>query len=132
MSEKRHQDGDLSLFAAGTSIEGKITTEGSIRLDGKFVGDLVAKGNAAIGPTGTVEGTIMADNVSVAGTVQGSIKASNKIILEANTTVRGDIHAATLVIDEGARFDGNCAMSGEAGPPKSSGGAPPKKVEEKR
>jgi cytoskeletal protein CcmA (bactofilin family) len=132
VSEKRHQDGELSLFAAGTSIDGKITTEGSIRLDGKFVGDLVARGNAAVGPTGTVEGTIMAENVSVAGVVQGSIRANNKLILEAKSAIRGDIHAATLVIDEGARFDGNCAMSGEGGPPKSSGVAPPQKADEKR
>ena len=111
MNETRKVEGDLSLLSAGTSIEGKITTEGSIRVDGKLVGDLTAEANAAIGATGTVQGDVAAKNISIAGTVHGDVTATGKLILEEKAVMRGDIRAAILVIDEGARFDGHCAMT---------------------
>jgi len=111
MSEKRQVEGDLSLLSAGTSIEGKITTEGSIRVDGRLVGDLTATANAAVGATGMVQGNVEAKNVSIAGTVHGNVAAAEKLILEEKSVMRGDIRATVLVIDEGATFDGRCAMT---------------------
>lgn len=109
MSEK--PSSELSLVGTGTVFEGKLRSEGSVRIDGKLVGDIVAKGNAAVGPTGVVEGNLSAKNISVAGRVQGNIVASEKLVLEGKSSVKGDIRTVKLVIDEGAIFDGHCAMS---------------------
>ena len=49
---------ELSLVGAGTVIEGKIRTEGSIRIDGKLHGDLSAKINIAVGENGVIEAGI--------------------------------------------------------------------------
>ena len=110
MSEKRPGEDDLSLLSSGTSIQGNIVSEGSIRIDGKLTGDLSAQENAAVGATGVVEGNIEAKHVSVAGKVTGNIIASGKLVLEEKSVVRGDIRAAILVVDEGAVLDGHCAM----------------------
>jgi cytoskeletal protein CcmA (bactofilin family) len=118
MAEKRSTDGELSLVGSNTVIEGKITTEGSIRIDGKLVGDLVAKANAAIGLSGVVEGTVQAANISLAGKVTGTLTANEKLVLESKASVKGDIRASRLVVDEGAVFDGHCAMTA---PPKPGG-----------
>ncbi len=105
-------------------MEGKVTTEGSIRIDGMMVGDVVAKANVAIGPSGVLEGNLSARNVSLAGKVKGTILATEKLILESKSVLRGDIRASRLVVDEGALFDGQCSMSGKAGdeqkPPKGA------------
>ena len=111
MAEKQPQAAELSLISSGTVVEGKIRSEGSVRIDGKLVGDVSAKANAAVGAAGVVEGTILAKNISLAGKVQGDVTALEKLILEANTVVRGDIRAARLVVDEGAMFDGQCNMT---------------------
>jgi cytoskeletal protein CcmA (bactofilin family) len=116
MAEKQAADGELSFVGPGTVIEGKVRTEGSIRIDGKLVGDVVAKANAAVGSNGSIEGTLTARNISLAGKVQGTVTATEKLVLEGKSILRGDIRAARLVIDEGAVFDGQCAMSsGPAG-----------------
>lgn len=114
MSDKRQVEGDLSLVSAGTTIEGRVTTEGSIRVDGRLVGDVIAKANAAVGATGTVQGSVEATNVSIAGTVHGNVTAVGKLILEEKSVTRGDIRAAILVVDEGAVFDGHCDMTKQA------------------
>ncbi len=111
MAEKQAGNGELSLVGSGTTIEGKIKTEGSIRIDGKLVGELLAKANAAVGINGIVEGSLVAKNVSLAGKVHGTVTATDKLVLEGKSVMKGDIRASRLVIDEGAMFDGQCAMT---------------------
>jgi cytoskeletal protein CcmA (bactofilin family) len=111
MSDKQQSNGTLSLVGAGTTIEGKIKTDGSMRIDGKLVGDVMAKANVTVGGTGVVEGTISAANIALAGRVQGTLVATEKLVLENKSVMRGDIRASKLVVDEGAVFDGQCAMS---------------------
>lgn len=111
MADKHAGDGTLSLISANTSLEGKLTTEGSVRIDGKLVGDVIAKANVAVGLTGTVEGSVTGKNVALAGRVKGHVTAAEKLILESKSVMRGDIRAQRLVVDEGATFDGHCGMS---------------------
>jgi cytoskeletal protein CcmA (bactofilin family) len=108
MAEKQ-SGGELSFVGPGTVVEGKIKTEGSIRIDGKLVGDLVAKANAAVG----LSGVVTAQNVSLAGKVQGTVTALEKLVLEEKSVMKGDLRAARLVIDEGAMFDGHCSMTSQ-------------------
>jgi cytoskeletal protein CcmA (bactofilin family) len=111
MADKRAAEGTLSLISANTFVEGKLTTEGSVRIDGKLVGDIIAKANVAIGLTGTVEGSVAGNNIALAGRVKGHVTAVEKLILESKSIMRGDIRALKLVVDEGATFDGHCGMS---------------------
>lgn len=120
MAEKHQANGELSLIGEGTVVEGKVTTEGSIRIDGRMVGDVVAKANAAIGLSGVLEGNLRAKSVSLAGKLRGTVAASDKLILESKSMLHGDIRACKLVVDEGAIFDGQCSMSTEAGEEVSS------------
>src|SRR2546426_9020857 len=102
---------DLNLIAAGTVFEGKLRTPGSIRVDGKIVGEISAAQNISIGNGGEVDGNLSAKNVTIGGKMKGVISAQEKLVFEAKAMVRGEIHAARLVIDEGAMFDGKCTMS---------------------
>jgi len=113
---KTESGSDLNLIAAGTVFEGKMKTPGSIRVDGKVVGDIVATQNISIGTSGDVEGNLTATSVTIGGKLKGSVVVQDKLVFESKAVVRGDIKAAKLVVDEGAQFDGKCAMSGEAKP----------------
>ncbi|MBI5473908.1 MAG: polymer-forming cytoskeletal protein [Ignavibacteriae bacterium] len=119
MADKQQPTGELTLIAGNTLFEGKIKTEGSIRIDGKFVGEVTAKANAAVGSSGTIEGNLSARNVTVAGKISGTVQATEKLVLESKSIVQGDIRAARLVVDEGATFDGRCDMK-QAGSPAPS------------
>jgi cytoskeletal protein CcmA (bactofilin family) len=126
MADKQQTNNALSLVGVGTTIEGKVRTDGSMRIDGAVVGDVTAKANVTIGGSGTVEGTISAANIALAGKVHGTLIASEKLVLETKSVMRGDIRASKLVVDEGAVFDGQCAMSSPAPAAASHGpGRPP-------
>jgi cytoskeletal protein CcmA (bactofilin family) len=118
MAEKQ-SSADLSFISPGTTIDGKMKTDGSVRIDGKLNGDLVASANAAIGTHGAVEGSVTAKNISLAGRMTGTLTAMEKLVLEGKSVMKGDIRAARLVIDEGALFDGECAMTPPPGQTKA-------------
>ena len=117
MADKQ-ANSELSFVGSSTVVEGKIKTDGSIRIDGKLIGDLVSKANAALGSNGIIEGNLTARNVTLAGKVMGTVTASEKLVLETKSMVKGDVRAARLVVDEGAVFDGHCAMSASPAAPK--------------
>lgn len=102
---------NLNLIGAGTVVEGKIRTQGSIRVDGKLTGEVHAAENLAIGVTGDIEGAVNGRNVTVGGKVKGNITSADKLVLESKAVVRGDVKASKLVIDEGAVFDGKVTMT---------------------
>lgn len=102
---------DVNLIGAGTVVEGKIRSQGSVRIDGKIVGDVIANDAVAIGISGEVEGNITAKNVTVGGKVRGTITASEKVVFEGKSIIRGDIRATRLVVDEGSIFDGKISMA---------------------
>ena len=115
MALKPETGTELNLIAAGTMIEGKFRTPGSIRIDGKIVGEVNATQNIAIGSTGDVDGNITAKSITIGGKIKGVIIAQDKLVFESKAVIKGDIRAAKLVIDEGAIFDGKCTM-GESKP----------------
>ncbi|MFI5252362.1 MAG: polymer-forming cytoskeletal protein [Bacteroidota bacterium] len=107
----KNEVNELNLVGIGTTFEGKIRTSGSLRIDGKVIGEVIATQNVHIGGSGEIEGTITAKNVTVGGRVVGTVTAQEKLVLESKAVLNGDIRATKLVIDEGAVFDGKCAMT---------------------
>jgi len=104
---------DLNLIGTGTTVEGKIKSKGSVRIDGRLVGEVYANENLFVGETGEVDGTVSGQNVTIGGKVKGNVNAGEKLVFEAKSQVRGEIKAKKLVIDEGAFFDGKCTMADE-------------------
>jgi cytoskeletal protein CcmA (bactofilin family) len=104
------------MIGPGTVVEGKIRSQGSVRIDGKLTGEITASESLAVGLSGEVDGNVSAKNVTIGGKVRGSITASEKIVFEGKAVIKGDIRASKLVIDEGCLFDGKVAMTEKVQP----------------
>ncbi len=102
-----------TIIGKGSVINGKISIQNSVRIEGRVIGEVSSTGTVTIGSKGEVEGDIVAINAVIGGKVKGSIKASEKIILESNSVLVGDLQTVKLTIDEGAMFEGKCYMSDE-------------------
>ena len=102
-----------TIIGKETSFQGTIETNGTIRVDGKFEGQLSSSGDIIIGETGEVKAQIQARNALIAGTLQGDICIIEKLELLSTGKVYGDIDAPILSISEGAIFRGTCMMKSE-------------------
>ena len=100
-----------NIIGKGTIIEGGLETAGNLRVEGRINGDVKCKSKIVIGQTAYIDGNLMSVNVEVAGEVKGFMKVSGLLTLKASAVVHGDIVAKELVIEPGAKFDGQCRMS---------------------
>jgi len=106
------RSGELNtVIGKGTIIEGLLTVQNSLRVDGRVYGQVQASDSLVVGKDGEIEGEIKARNAIIGGRVKNRILATGKVVLEAHAIVHGEVKTGKLVIDEGAIFDGNCAMS---------------------
>lgn len=100
----------MNQFGQGTTINGDVTTEGDVRIDGKVVGNVTSKAKTVVGSTGVIEGDILCQNAYIDGRVNGNIEVTELLILSKTAHVIGDIKIKKLVVEEGAKFSGACVM----------------------
>ena len=95
-----------SLIAADITIEGKIEGSGSVRIAGKFKGDVHVQGDLAIEVGAKLTGAVRADKVTIAGELEGSVAEASRIDLLPTGVVQGDLKAGSLTVAAGARMRG--------------------------
>lgn len=100
----------MTLIGEEAFFHGTLSVKGSLRVEGTFEGDISEAVEVEVGVKGRVLGNIAAEGVVVAGEVVGNIVASRAIELLSSAKLLGDLRAPKLKIDEGASFDGSCAM----------------------
>lgn len=101
-----------SVIGPGSIFEGKFYISGSLRIDGKFEGEIRTDDTLVVGETGKIKTNISAKNVSVAGTMIGNIKAEQEVRLEESGKLLGDIQAPRLFIAPGVVAKGNFTITG--------------------
>lgn len=94
----------ISSIDSGLSIVGKIVGNGSLAILGRVEGEVRAS-NVQIGNGAQVEGTIIADELTIGGHVKGTVHA-NRVKLNSTAVVEGDIYHRSLAIEENAQFEG--------------------------
>ena len=98
----------------GSRVEGKLTFEGSVRIDGQVEGEISAQDTVIIGEGAEVTAQVHANTVVVQGRINGDIAARKRVELKAPATLIGNISTPSLVIHEGVVFEGTCTMGGAA------------------
>ena len=93
-----------SVIGKDITVEGGISGEGELHVDGVVRGD-VKVSRLTIGETGHVEGTITADLVEARGKVVGAITAK-QVRLFASANIDGDVTHEQLAMETGASFQG--------------------------
>lgn len=119
------QGGTTTMLGEEATFEGKVSSKGNLQIDGRIVGEVFAEDTVVIGGTGVVEGNIEARTILIGGTIKGNVRASDRLEIQPQGVVHGDIFTpfGRLIIQEGARLEGKCAMSKDmqlrpAGPPQ--------------
>ncbi len=107
-----------AFLGEGTSFNGNLTFEGTVRIDGKLEGEIFTKDTLVIGETATVKASIRAGMIVISGTVQGNITAEKKVELHTSARLYGNISTPLLSIAEGVVFGGSCTMGKKSGKPE--------------
>ena len=117
--------GGLTAFIdQGSEFEGKLSFKDTVRIDGRFRGEISSENTLIVGESGEIEATIRSKTVAVSGAVMGDIVAGTKVVLHKTARVDGNIETGSLIVEDGAELNGSVKMGqgGKAKPNANDGG----------
>jgi cytoskeletal protein CcmA (bactofilin family) len=103
-----------TLLGRGSEFEGKLSFEGTVRIDGKLTGEIFTDDVLIIGEGADVKAEINVGSIIIEGSVQGNINAKRSVEIHTPGRVRGNIVTPSLFMEKGVLFDGNCQMENSA------------------
>jgi len=102
------------FIGSEVDFSGTIDFQGTMHLEGAFSGLITsADGTLRISELSEIDASIDVAVAQIHGTVKGDISARDAVVLKRTAIVRADIHTPSLVIEDGAIFEGRCRMSNE-------------------
>jgi cytoskeletal protein CcmA (bactofilin family) len=103
-----------TIIGAGTTVQGNVAAAGTIRIDGRVNGEVVTESDIIIGETGQIHGIVKGRNITIAGLLEGNANADGTLHIVATGRVNGDILVESLIVEDGAKYKGNCQMKSDA------------------
>ena len=105
--------GDLNaLLGRGSEFEGKLTFEGTVRIDGKFTGTIITNDVLVVGEGAKIAAEITCGTIIIHGEVSGNIKAKTLVELHHPARMRGNVETPILMVEKGVIFEGQTKMEG--------------------
>ena len=103
------------------SIKGDLSGEEDILIEGKLEGKIEFRNHSVtIGKDGRIKGDIYGKIITIEGNVEGNLYGDEQLSVRQSGTVRGNIIAPRVALEDGANFKGNIDMS-----PKNHKDKPP-------
>ena len=110
----KKNDAEIKAYMGeDTVFNGLLNYSGTVRIDGKFEGQVVTEDTLIIGETGHVMAEISAGTIICMGYVEGNLMASQKIEIHPTGKVVGNIKSPGLYVELGGVLDGTCDMTGK-------------------
>ena len=109
--DRAAEKGLLTMIGAGAVVEGTLSAPHSVHIDGTLKGGkLDCADTVTVGEGGIVEADVRARNALVGGKVIGNLVVEDRVELDGHASLTGDLKTKSLIINEGATFQGRSDM----------------------
>lgn len=103
-----------AIIGPKITFKGEIIGEEDLLVQGKVEGSIDLKGNhLIIGQQGVVKANLMAKTITIEGTVEGDLIGQERIEIKASSNVKGNLIAARVTLEDGAKFRGSIDMDSQ-------------------
>ncbi len=109
-SSSEAQDDSVSVFDRYSSFDGTFNLTRDLRVEGQVKGTITCQGTLFVAQGANVNATVDAENITVAGDLDGEVVCRGKLQILSTGKVRGKLTTASLVINEGAIYEGELVM----------------------
>lgn len=100
----------VSVIDRFSNFDGTFHSTRDLRIEGQAKGTIECQGTLHIAQGANVDAKVEAENISVAGELDGEIQCRGRLQILPSGRVRGKINTGTLVINEGAFYEGALEM----------------------
>jgi cytoskeletal protein CcmA (bactofilin family) len=110
-----------SIISSEITITGKIDGAGSVRIQGRFDGDVHIQGDLTVDAGAKLTGGVRANSVAIGGEIEGNIESAESVEILSTGVLNGDLKAGTLTVASGSRMRGRVEFGwGDEASSKSS------------
>ncbi len=99
-----------AFLGSGTNFNGVLSFQGSVRVDGSFIGEIQSDGVLVAGKEAKLQGKFSVGEFTLAGTFEGDLIASRRITIFKGGIIKGSIKTPSLIVEDGAIVDGHINM----------------------
>jgi cytoskeletal protein CcmA (bactofilin family) len=99
-----------TFIGQDTNFEGKPKFHGTVRIDGRFKGEISGEGTLIVGEEAKIESDIYVSHILNSGEIRGNLTVEERIQINASGMILRNIEVPIMVISEGAIMEGNCKM----------------------
>jgi cytoskeletal protein CcmA (bactofilin family) len=100
-----------SVVSFGSSWEGTLKIEGSVRIDGQVTGEIDARETVYVAESAKVDAKVRAKKVVIAGDIEGEVFCSERLEIMPTGRVRAELTTKSLTVFEGAFIEGQIHMA---------------------
>jgi cytoskeletal protein CcmA (bactofilin family) len=101
----------FSVIDRHSTFDGTYHSERDVRIEGEVKGTIECKGTLFVAEGANVTAKVEAENITVAGDLNGEIRSRGRLQIMPSGRVRGTVATQTLVINEGAYYEGQLEMA---------------------
>ncbi len=99
-----------SALGSGTVIQGKLSFDAPVRIDGQLSGEVYSSKPLIIGPRGQVSADLDVAELIILGKVKGKVKVRERVEVLGQGILEADVTTPVFVVEHGAIFDGKISM----------------------
>ena len=111
MLQKNEELPIKAYLGSDALFKGTLSFEGTVRIDGKFEGQVNTNDTLVIGETGDMKADVKVGTLVCKGKLDGTVVASKKIEMHSVSKITGNIQTPALSIELGAVLDGHLHMT---------------------
>lgn len=101
---------EIAYLGSDTIYEGKLSFKGTVRIEGKFTGDILSDGTLNIGKDAQVHGTLAVGELLLSGHFTGDAIIKRRTVVYSSGVMEGNLQTPKLLTEEGAIIDGQIMM----------------------
>jgi cytoskeletal protein CcmA (bactofilin family) len=101
-----------SLVDRHSAFDGNFRSQRDLRVEGELKGNVICEGTLFVSEGATINATVEAEHVTVAGELTGEIRCRGRLQILPSGKVRASVSTGSLVIQEGALYEGQLEMAG--------------------
>jgi cytoskeletal protein CcmA (bactofilin family) len=103
-------DDITTILGKGSEFDGKLNFEGTLRIEGKFSGEIKSDAVLVVDEGADVKAEIDVGTIVIKGQVNGNIRAKQSVEIQQPGKMYGNINTPALTIEKGVIFEGACKM----------------------
>jgi cytoskeletal protein CcmA (bactofilin family) len=101
-----------SLVDRHSAFDGTFRSQRDLRVEGELKGNVTCEGTLFVSEGATIAATVDAEHITVAGELTGEIRCRGRLQILPSGRVRATVSTGSLVIQEGAIYEGQLEMAG--------------------